>query len=326
MHRTWKAGSTRAGGTTMTPPGADRLPAIARWTVWTLVVFNVLMMVLSIIASPIAAPYSGQYGWGVPDFLFPLALVVQVGFAALIALRQPRHPVGWLLLVSATAFLLDSGLVSNFVIYAIDIRHRAIPGGDLVGTFEQELWVLGVVPIMIFLPLVFPTGKLLSRRWRPVLWIGGAATIGTFVGTSLAPNPDRTNVIKGVHPVLLAPPFSAIVDVLNNAILLLPVLVLVSIIALTLRYRRGSADERHQIQWLLLAIAVYALGVCASILPAASRPPIPLLQDVAVLGIVLVPLAAAIAVLKYRLYDIDVVISRTLVYGSLAAFLTALYA
>jgi signal transduction histidine kinase len=311
--------------TTVAPSGASRLPAFARWIVWTLVVFNLVQMVLIVVAFPNTSQYSGQYGGGVADFLFPFALVVQVGFGALIVLRQPRHPVGWLLLASATAFLVDNGLVSNFVIYAIDIRHRAIPGGDLVGTFEQELWVLGVVPIMIFLPLVFPTGRLLSRRWRPVLWIGVAAMIGTFFGTSLAPNPGRTNVIKGVHPVLLAPPFSAIVEVLSGAILLLPVLVLVSIVALALRYRRGSADERHQIKWLLFAIAVYALGFGASIVPAGLGHPIPLLQDVAVLGIILVPIAAAIAVLKYRLYDIDIVISRTLVYGSLAAFITAVY-
>jgi signal transduction histidine kinase len=301
-----------------------RRSRVLRTVVWLAVVFNALMVVLLIVSYPLANRYSSGYGGGVTDLLFPAALVVQVGFGALIALQRPRHPVGWLLLASASVFLGGQGLISNFVIYAIDIRHRAIPGGDLVGSFEQMMWVPGVVPLVIFLPLVFPTGALLSRRWRPVVWIAAAAAIATFVGNSLVPGPE-TNTIKGVHPVSLPPPFSSVADVLSGAILLLPLLVIVSIVALALRYRRGSADERHQIKWLLFAVAVYALGFGASVVPAAFGQAIPLLQAVAVLGIILVPVSAAIAVLKYRLYDIDVVISRTLVYGALAAFITAVY-
>ena len=312
---------------------STRMPVAdsGRWTgplrkvVWAVVVFDLLMVVLLVVSFPLSSQYSSQYGGGVTNFLFPFGLVVQVSLGALIAIRRPRHPVGWLLLASATAFLLDRGLISNFVFYAIDVRHRAIPGGDLVGSFEQMMWVPGVVPIVIFLPLVFPTGKLLSRRWRPVVWIALAAAIASFVGNSVVPGPDNSNIIQGVHPVLLPPPFSAIAEVLSGALLLLPVLVIVSIFALALRYRRGSADERHQIKWLLFAIVVYGLGFGASLLPGSFGHPIPLLQDVAVLGIILVPVAAAIAVLRYRLYDIDVVISRTLVYGSLAAFITAVY-
>jgi signal transduction histidine kinase len=312
---------------------STRMPVAdsGRWTgplrkvVWAVVVFDLLMVVLLVVSFPLSSQYSSQYGGGVTNFLFPFGLVVQVSLGALIAIRRPRHPVGWLLLASATAFLLDQGLISNFVFYAIDVRHRAIPGGDLVGSFEQMMWVPGVVPIVIFLPLVFPTGKLLSRRWRPVVWIALAAAIASFVGNSVVPSPDNSNIIQGVHPVLLPPPFSAIAEVLSGALLLLPVLVIVSIFALALRYRRGSADERHQIKWLLFAIVVYGLGFGASLLPGSFGHPIPLLQDVVVLGIILVPVAAAIAVLRYRLYDIDVVISRTLVYGSLAAFITAVY-
>jgi signal transduction histidine kinase len=261
----------------------------------------------------------------VTEILFPAGLVVQVGFGALITIQRPRHPVGWLLLASATAFLLDLGLIQDFVIYAIDIRQRAVAGGDLVGSFAQMMWIPGVVPVMVFLPLIFPTGKLLSRRWRPVVWIALAASILAFVTNSVVPSPDNTNVIQGVHPVSLSAPFSSIAEFLSGALVLLPVLVVVGISALAVRYRRGSADERHQIKWLLFAVVLYGFGFGASLLPTLFGHPIPLLQDVAVLGIVLVPVSAAIAVLRYRLYDIDLVISRTLVYGSLAAFITAVY-
>jgi signal transduction histidine kinase len=302
-----------------------RLPRIAPRIVWGVVALDALLFVVLVASLPFAARYQSQYGGGVAKFLHPIALVAQVGFGALIAIRRPRHPVGWLLLASATAFLLDEGLIQNFVIYAIDIRHRAIPGGDVVGSFESMMWVFGIVPIAVFLPLVFPTGSLLSHRWRLFVWFAVPTIIVIFIANGLSPNPSATNYINGVHPVTLSAPYAAIVDALSGALLLLPILVIVSTTALVLRYRRGSSDERHQIKWMLLAIAFYGLGYASSFVPSLFGINIPFLQSVGVLGVVLVPVAAAIAVLKYRLYDIDVVISRTLVYGSLAAFITAVY-
>jgi signal transduction histidine kinase len=222
--------------------------------------------------------------------------------------------------------MLDQGVVSNFVIYAIDVRHRAIPGGDLVGSFQQMMWLLFVVPIAVFLPLVFPTGKLLSHRWRPVVWVAVIAMVVGFVANGLSPNQDATSYVAGVHPVSLPAPYSAIAGVLSTAfVIVLPGLIILSISSLVLRYRRGSADERHQIKWLAVAIAVAGSAGSASLVFGSLGHPIQLLQDLDVLGIALIPVAAAIAVLKYRLYDIDVVISRTLVYGALAAFITAVY-
>jgi signal transduction histidine kinase len=307
------------------PDAGDRWPRIARRIVWGVVVLDCLMFVIGVASYSTTAPYQSQYGGQVGTFLFPLGLLVQVGFGALIAMRRPRHPVGWLLLASATAFLVDQGLIQNFVIYAIQIRHRAVPGGDIVGSFEQMMWVPGVAPIAIFLPLIFPTGKLLSRRWRPVVWVALATMILVFVGNGLVPNQDATNYIKGVHPVTLPAPYAAIAEALTAAVVLLPLCVLTGILALALRYRRGTADERHQIKWMLVASVFYGVGYAGSFVPSLFGINVPILQTIDIVGIILVPVAAAIAVLKYRLYDIDVVISRTLVYGSLAAFITAVY-
>jgi signal transduction histidine kinase len=303
----------------------DRWPRIARRIVWSIVALDVVMLVLIVVSAPIAAKYSSSYGGGVTNFLFPFSLVASMGLGALIAIRRPHHPVGWLLLASATAFMVDQGLIQNFVIYAIHVRNRSIPGGDLVGSIESMMWVPGIAPIAIFLPLVFPTGTLLSRRWRLVLWIAIVAMISAFVGNGLSPTADTTSYIAGVRPVLLPEPFSAITGALSVAIIVLPLCAVAGIIALVVRYRRGTADERHQIKWMLFASAFYAFGFAGSLVPGMLGHNIPILQDVGVLGLVLVPVAAAIAVLKYRLYDIDVVISRTLVYGALAAFITAVY-
>jgi signal transduction histidine kinase len=302
----------------------DNWPRIARRIVWSVVALDLVMLVLSVVSAPIAGKYSPSYG-GVANFLFPFSLVASMGLGALIAIRRPHHPVGWLLLASATAFMVDQGLIQNFVIYAIHFRNRAIPGGDLVGSIESMMWVPGIAPIAIVLPLVFPTGTLLSRRWRPVLWIAIVAMIAAFVGNGLSPSTDTTSYIAGVRPVLLPEPFSAITGALSAAIIVLPLCAIAGIVALVVRYRRGTPDERHQIKWMLFASAFYAFGFAGSLVPGMLGHNIPILQDVGVLGLVLVPVAAAIAVLKYRLYDIDIVISRTLVYGALAAFITAVY-
>ena len=304
----------------------EHWPRIARRIVWAIIAFDVLMVVMSVGSEPFTGRYAVHYGSGITHILSYLGDLVQVALGALIVTRRPRHPVGWLLLASVSISQLDQGLASNFVIYAIDIRHRAIPGGDLVGSFQAMMWMLFVVPLAILLPLVFPTGKLLSGRWRPVVWVGVIAMVVGFLANGLTPNRDATSYIAGVHPVSLSEPYAAVARALSSAfVVVLPALIALSIVALVLRYRRGSADERHQIKWLVFAIAVAGSAGSSSLALSALGHPVPLLQDLDVIGIALIPVAAAVAVLRYRLYDIDVVINRTLVYGALALFITAVY-
>jgi signal transduction histidine kinase len=293
--------------------------------VWVIVLFDAAMGAAAVLFARYGIEYGKQYADPLSNGLQVVGLAIQVGFGALIAIKRPRHPVGWLLLGSATVFLLDQGLVQNFVIYAVDIRQHAVPGGDLVGSLEQELWVLGVAPIAIFLPLLFPTGRLLSRRWRWVVALALAAMALTIFGNSFSPAPDSSSLIRGVHPVTLPQPFQTIADFAGGGIFALPICVLAAVISLALRYRRGSGEERHQLKWFIFAISVFLLGFAGSLVPSALGHPVAALQAISLLGLALVPVAAAIAVLKYRLYDIDVVISRTLVYGALAAFITAVY-
>jgi hypothetical protein len=303
----------------------DNWPRIARRIVWSVVVLDLFMLAVIVVSAPIAGKYSSSYGGGVTKFLFPFSLVASMSLGALIAIRRPHHPVGWLLLASATAFMIDQGLIQNFVIYAIHVRNRAIPGGDLVGSIESMMWVPGIAPIAIFLPLVFPTGNLLSRRWRPVLWVAIVAMIAAFVGNGLSPSTDTTSYIAGVRPVLLPEPFSAITGALSGAIVVLPLCAIAGIVALVVRYRRGTPDERHQIKWMLFAGGFYAFGFAGSLVPGMLGHNIPILEDFGVLGLVLVPVAAAIAVLKYRLYDIDRLISRTVSYALVTGLLIGVY-
>ena len=297
-------------------------PSRARRIIRAVVIFDVLLLPLAVLAIPLTAQYQAAYGSASSSVVLAIGTMVQLGVAAIVGLRRPAHPVGWLLLASVTANLVDSALMQPFVIYSIDVTHRAIPGGDIVGTIEQMMWTTYVVPLAVLLPLVFPSGTLLSRRWRLVLWLGAAALVTAFIGGDFAPVQDAQSLIPGVRPVALPAPLAAVADIMKLSIILLAVCVLCGVVALALRYRRGASEERHQVKWLLAAVMIYLVGFVFSL---AFGRRFSWLQDVAVVGLALIPIAAAVAVLKYRLYDIDMVISRALVYGSLALFITAVY-
>ncbi|HEV1997091.1 MAG TPA: histidine kinase [Candidatus Dormibacteraeota bacterium] len=300
-------------------------PTRARQIIRAVVIVDLLLLPANLVSLLLTSQYQATYGSNLRNFLLAFGTLVQVAVAAIVGLRRPGNPVGWLLLLSVTANLVDSGAFQPFVIYSIDISNRAVPGGDMIGTFDQMMWIPYVVPIAILLPLVFPSGTLLSRRWRIIVWVATAASVIAFIGGTFAPNPSHSNVAAGVRQVGVPEPFSTIAGIMQASIALLPLCVLAGVVALSLRYKRGSADERHQVKWLIAAVTIYLVGFAASLIPTFLGHPIPVLQDIAVVGLSLIPVAAAVAVLKYRLYDIDIVISRALVYGSLALFITAVY-
>jgi len=265
-----------------------------------------------------------SYSGGGPDYLFTIPQFVALGFGALICIRKPRNPIGWLLMVSASAFLIDP-LVIYYVVYAIHVSHRALPGADILGNLEPFLWLPGVMPIALFLPLLFPDGRLLSRRWRAVVALAVLGLIG-LVGQAFGSSPDTSSLVLGVRPFVGPRQLQPIASAIGLAFPLLPLAVIGAIVSLGLRYRRAGSEERHQIKWLLFAIAVYGFGFLASVVGGSVlQGDSAWLQTIATIGLILIPLATAVAVLRYHVYDIDIVISRTLVYGTLAALITAVY-
>jgi len=175
----------------------------------------------------------------------------------------------------------------------------------------------------VFTLLVFPTGRLLSARWRPVAWLTTGIT-GTFVALSaLAPTLNLGDRIKLRNPIGLAaippPEQGALGSVLVGLLL---VCTGAAVLSLVLRFRRSQGVERQQLKWFTYAgVLLFSWGVVDPVLP-----PVALFELVFGLTIALVPVAAGIAVLRYRLYDIDRLINRTLVYGLLTALLAGVYA
>jgi signal transduction histidine kinase len=249
-------------------------------------------------------------------------LVFAVAFAtvgALIASRRPDNAIGWLL--SATAFAYALATVS---VSLVPKRYN-----DWFGSW---IWMTAIALGVTFVPLLFPTGRLPSRRWRPVAWLAGGALATFVVGSALIPG-----LMKDADPPYLINPFG-LGGSLGHAVFgamrvlgLFGILLAaaLSIASLVFRYRAGDRVEREQLRWLIFAGALLVLGFLASglvgTLISDPKAATEIGNAISSLIVTTVPIAIGIAILRYRLYDIDVVLNKTVVYGALAAFITGVY-
>jgi len=252
------------------------------------------------------------------DLLTALAFLSFPAMGALIASRRPDNAIGWLLLgIGLVAGLLVACV--GYAAYGLVTNESGAPGATVAAWFEAWLWFPLIITIPTFLPLLFPTGRLPSRRWRPVGWITAALLAAVILPSMLearlvgegynVPNPIGISSLGDTEEPLFA--------VLGPVLLFL---IAVSLASIVFRYRRGSLQERQQLKWIALAVAVFLVTL---ILEEGFGLDIPALIDP--LTLVALPVSVAIAVLKYRLYDIDRIISRTLAYTTLTVILAGGY-
>jgi signal transduction histidine kinase len=237
---------------------------------------------------------------------------------AFLASRRPENPVGWLFLAASILAALGF-LFSEYAEFAIAGRERPLPGAVMAGWLGAFTWLPSLALLSTYLLLRFPDGRLPSRRWRPVAW--GAAVAVTAISLSLALEPGDLDLDVPVDNPFGVPALRSVTEaVLGAGFLLLGLLALLSAASLVVRYRRSGSDERHQIKWFLFAGFYLALSLLF-----VDRIPEPLSSVLFTAGLMALPAAATVAILKYRLYDIDVVINKALVFGALAVFFTLVY-
>jgi hypothetical protein len=243
----------------------------------------------------------------VPVLAFPLV-------GALIASRRPRNPIGWICLAEGLlwAFL---GMIEFYGLYGL-ARPDPVPFPVAVYALGEWLWVPTVGLLGIFLLLLFPDGRLPSSRWSPLAWLSGAVIVLGSAGNGLAPGPIADfGGVRNPYGLEGQPWVSGAA----NAILVVFLLcILASVASLVLRYRRSLGEGRQQIKWIAFA---------AESMNSANTPPawFDLWFSAVLLSFGGVPIAVGFAVLRYRLYDIDVLINRALVYGSLTVLLATTY-
>jgi len=256
-----------------------------------------------------------------------------IGFAlvgALVASRQPANAVGWLLLVAAVALGLDTFMT----VYA---SRASAPGAAWAGWLNSWLLFVWLYLPALFLALVFPAGRLLSRRWRAVVGLGVGAVGANVVGTAFAPGVLDIPADRPIrNPLGIGGPVGDALSWLSGAGELLAAGTLVlGGLSLVLRLRRSRGRERQQVTWFayicLLALVPFIVLALVSLVGSDDLPPsLNVLTLIAwwslvVLLLVGLPSAIGIAILRHQLYDIDVVINRTLVYGALTLTLGASY-
>jgi signal transduction histidine kinase len=272
------------------------------------------------------------------DAADPIAIVVPIGLGVvgtLVASRRPRNATGWLFLAAALVTALG-GATDQYARFGLITHPGAVPGAVWALWFNS--WSLALVfptGAVAMLLLLLPDGHLPSRRWQPV--VGLAAFLAgafVFLGVS-APGPLSPQTSAGwastpSNPTGLAALSGLFANGGSGGLeVLWPLGLVVLVVAASaplVRMRRSAGDERQQLKWIAYAVFTTAL-VClplgfltGSVLPDWAFDP----AIIAGFGVAL-PTAAGVAILKHRLYDIDIVISRTLVYGSLAVFITAVY-
>jgi hypothetical protein len=266
----------------------------------------------------------------VPFTAFPIV-------GALIASRRPRNPIGWICLADGLLWMLI-GLSEDYSAYGI-VRPGSVPFPVTINALLYAwMWVPAVGLLGTFLLLLFPDGRLPSRRWRPLAWLSGTVMLFVSVLTFVIPGP-----LEGLGGA--RNPFGLegqpwIVPTGWIVLPLLPLCMLASAASLVVRFRRSVGEVRQQIKWIALAASfmglVYLAVMSGGLISYLISPGAPgdlgeeslwgaILENVMLISFASVPVAIGFAVLKYRLYDIDRIINRTLVYSTLTVALVALY-
>ncbi|HEX9313677.1 MAG TPA: histidine kinase [Actinomycetota bacterium] len=265
-----------------------------------------------------------------------LALAMVIGYptvGALLASRNPRNPMGWLMMGIGLAFIL-SGLADEYTTYTFKTNPGRLPFGSAAVVGSGTFWMPTIAAIVL-LVLLYPTGKVPGPRWRYLPRVVAALT-GLFVlANTLAPGvlPDAPTGITVVNPFgvhALKPVASPIVSITSVVVFLSAIL---AVVALVLRYRRSRQEERQQIRWLLYVastiVAFAVVAIVAGLIVGSSFgssiwSTILFLIIFTLIGIGF-PAAMGVAVLKYRLYDLDLVVQKTVLYAIVAVLLTAVF-
>jgi hypothetical protein len=252
------------------------------------------------------------------NLLTGLAFLSFPAMGATIASRRPSNAIGWLLLgVGLVASLLIACM--GYAVYGLVYSEQGAPGATLAAWFVAWLWFPLITTIPTFLPLLFPTGAPPSRGWRPVAWLNAALVVivsfPAMVEERLAEG--NYNVPNPIGIAGLGDTEDQVFSIMGPVLLLAIGLSLASLI---FRYRRAATQERQQLKWIAFAIGVLFV---LTILEDGFNLAVPAL--IFPLTLMAIPASMAIAVLKYRLYEIDRIISRTVAYGALTAILAGGY-
>ncbi len=254
---------------------------------------------------------------------FVLAIMSATTVGAVLASRRPRHPVGWLLLTLGLS-VLASGVAQGYAGYGLLARSGALPAARYAALYDDASFIIWPASIG-FILLLTPTGSLPSTRWRWWARVTAAAPVVFLLGEALNAKPLDAPYQSVTSP-LAVPALAGPVEVAGYlAIILTQLAVLVGAASLVVRFRRARGMERQQLRWVALAAALSFAAALVVVAGTVTATPALYIWASAVY-VAILPLAIGAAILRYRLYDLDRIISRTLAYGLLTVLLGGGYA
>jgi hypothetical protein len=267
------------------------------------------------------------------NIAIPAAVLVFATMGALIASRVPRHPTGWIYLLGSLGVVVGA-LAEDWT----DLARTApaVPDSIVAWWFKEVMFVPSILVLTTLPLLLFPDGKLPSRRWRTAGWTAVAAIVFVSARPALWPGTFGGDAAKPVNP-LGVPGSKPALDALNSlGLLVLGLVVIATIVSLFIRFRRATGAQRQQLKWLSWA-GVWTIAMLFMAGPGTYGlgPHYPHLIAVVLyfvapalfgVAITLIPMATAVAVLRYRLWDIDRIVSRSVTYAIVTAVLIAFYA
>jgi hypothetical protein len=292
------------------------------WLAWFLWVLCVVLVTLTWLLDHYYIPRLPEKG--IPNLyaFLSVPLLVYAAVGAFVASRRPKNPVGWLLYAIGLVFGIQ-GFATAYADYAILVRPGSLPGGVYIAYISQTgMMVAAVALAAVLLVLVFPDGRLPDRAFRAVPWValGGSATLAIWTAVAQ----ENFGRYRYANPFFEDGALGAFFDASGrlggSALFACGVAAVISVFV---RLRSADGEKRQQIKWFAYAAAIL-LG-CLTLFPLMWVVPLWAIFLIVVIGLSAMPVAVGIAVLRYRLYDIDRIINRTLVYGSLTVILALVY-
>jgi signal transduction histidine kinase len=302
--------------------------ATASRLAWSLWMLNLLLLIAGVTMVLVGGTRPGDLVFGL---LIPSLQLTSATVGAMIASRHGRNPIGWLFLGLALTWGvsdLGSGMASLAAGGVIPLS-ETVRRADWLGTW---VYLPGIIFPVTFLFLLFPDGRLSSPRWR---WVGILALLAVVLVTAdaaLAPGPADDAVVLGRNPYAVGD--RAVWEVVSSAAWMAAILsIVLSAVALFLRFRRSSGEERERVKWLayssvmvallflISAIGFFTIGAAGGNVFAETV----VLPAIILVAQLIIPVATGIAILKHRLFDVDIVINRAVLFAILATLITAVY-